>query len=310
MNATEIAAVLSDLQIDRIRIQNQQVIGCCPIHGERNPSFGVSIVKEGHPWNCFACHERGKSLPSLVMKVKGINYAEACAYLQKFGDYEVLPMGDARLISFDCRFDVNLNTEVDREVLEGYPLLGWKARQYLRKRGIADFVFEKASLRCFNNRILFVWYEGLNPVGLTSRSYVDDHDKYRGLPLFGFKKHQHLYMASGARTYTVNWLYICEGEIDALRLESLGYDACALSGTVMTKAQVDKLLGLTAHVVLVFDNDEEGMDGAENAKRLLSKRLVVFEPDKVPDDYTDPAGSPLKCMKALLDKENLKLAIS
>jgi len=310
MNATEVAAVLSDLGIDKIKIQNQQVIGCCPIHGENNPSFGVSIVKEGHPWNCFACHARGKQLPSLVQQVKGISFKDACIYLQRFGDFESLPFGDARFQPFDCRFDALIKADVDREVLEGFPMLNWKARQYLRSRGVVDLVFEKAKLRCFENRILFAWYEGLLPVGLTSRSYVDKSDKYRGLPLFGFKKHQCLYLASGVRTYTYEWLYVCEGELDALRLQSEGYDSCALSGTVLTQAQIEKLSSIAERAVLVFDNNEEGRDGVEHAKRVLAKRMVVFTPEIIPEDYSDPSAASAEGIQALLNIDNLTLAIA
>lgn len=45
---------------------------CCPLHGEKTPSFKV----DRRSWHCFGCHEGGDSI-SLIAKVQGISYGWA-----------------------------------------------------------------------------------------------------------------------------------------------------------------------------------------------------------------------------------------
>lgn len=82
-------------------------------------------------------------------------------------------------------------------------------------------------------------------------------------------------------------LYICEGFLDVLRLESLGLLAVAVMGNSISKDQVAQLKelsdglpskGSTLRLVVCFDRDEAGLRGASAASiKLLAESLdVVF----------------------------------
>jgi DNA primase catalytic core len=80
-------------------------------------------------------------------------------------------------------------------------------------------------------------------------------------------------------------LYVCEGFLDALRLESIGQPAVAVMGSSITKDQVQLLKELsetlgnkqtTLTILLCFDRDEAGLKGAStSALSLLDAGLDV-----------------------------------
>lgn len=72
-------------------------------------------------------------------------------------------------------------------------------------------------------------------------------------------------------------LYICEGLLDALRLESLGYAAVAILGASLSAEQTKLICSLSLkmkealHVYLFLDNDNAGIIATENAIKSLLK---------------------------------------
>lgn len=81
-------------------------------------------------------------------------------------------------------------------------------------------------------------------------------------------------------------LYICEGFLDALRLESFGFPAVAIMGASISKEQVEIIKGLSdtlpskrasLTICICFDRDEAGLRGASEATlKLLSSNLDVL----------------------------------
>ncbi|WOB74639.1 CHC2 zinc finger domain-containing protein [Achromobacter xylosoxidans] len=150
-----------------------------------------------------------------------------------------------------------------------------------------------------------------NPAGSTSPKYQFTR---------GFAKARVLYRAEqaferlrhGARQgRKEQQLFLCEGFLDALRLESIGLDAVAIMGSSLSDQQIqlikvlcDSLPGQasTVTVVVCFDRDEAGLRGAAHAclKLLeigldckfcwptdaqLSEAGVTAEHAKDPNDY-------------------------
>ena len=308
MDANEIVTLLSALGAEKVSIKQNDVIACCPIHKERRPSFGVSLSRENHPWNCYACHQRGL-LPNLVMQVKECSFKDAVAFLQRFGDYtlilhdrSVLPVYEHRLKNIDDEIPVG------DEVFEAFAESNLRMRLFLRSRRISKVIQDTARLKRHEDRVLFVWYDDVRPVGITSRSYVKKYDVLRGVPFFRFKKHQHLYFGAPI-LYEMPVVYVCEGEMDCLRLRTCGYSACALSGTVITEAQIKMIVRYARSVVLLFDNDAEGRDGCQRATKSLGCVMPVFVPKRIPDEYTDPGAASEGMLQRLLMEENLTLAV-
>lgn len=108
--------------------------------------------------------------------------------------------------------------------------------------------------------------------------------KYRLTP--GFKKAEHLFNAQAAfagvtaqlKADMPSTLYLVEGFLDALRLESLGQHAVALMGTSLSKEQYALLSDFVEtrpdntqvlSLCVFLDNDEPGFNGADRLVREL-----------------------------------------
>lgn len=144
------------------------------------------------------------------------------------------------------------------------------------------------------NRVVFpIRDEQKKLLGLAARALDDHPAKY----LFSknFPKSKALFRIEQAVTTlrtlakqgnTDLRLYICEGFLDALRLESLGFPAVAIMGASISKEQIhiikelsdtlpSKRASLT--ICICFDRDEAGLRGAsEAALKLLSSNLDVL----------------------------------
>lgn len=54
--------------------------GCCPLHGEKTPSFSVNAEK--NVWTCYGCHAGGSGV-DFVMRLRDIGFREACEVIEK-----------------------------------------------------------------------------------------------------------------------------------------------------------------------------------------------------------------------------------
>lgn len=144
-------------------------------------------------------------------------------------------------------------------------------------------------------RIVFPLYDDQKHlVGLGARSVGDPvgsaSPKYQFTR--GFAKARVLYRAEHAferlrqgakQGKKEQSLYLCEGFLDALRLESVGLDAVAVMGSALSEQQVQLIKVLcnslpgqatTVTVIVCFDRDEAGLRGAADAcLKLLAAGL-------------------------------------
>jgi DNA primase len=84
-DAAQIVDVVSDFVILRRRGVN--LVGLCPFHEDRNPSFYVSPAK--NICKCFACGEGGPPI-HFIMKHEQLSYYEALKYLARKYNIEVV----------------------------------------------------------------------------------------------------------------------------------------------------------------------------------------------------------------------------
>ena len=307
MKANEVVAYLDSMQVDKVRVMGEEVIACCPMHGERRPSFGVSLVKEGLPYNCFACHASGL-LPRIAMELKGMTWKEAFAYVNRFGNYDITDgCLQSEVVMFEERFGDD-DVGISRDTLDMFNPINLKAKSYLRKRSVSREVYVNAGIKIITKRLVIPWYIGHQLLGYTTRSYHYSKDNLRGCSLFNFKKHQYLYDPAGARSLANHKrVYVTEGEFDALRGKSCGYEMRAIAGTLPTQAQADALCKQADQVVLVFDNDKDGENATEIMHRLIAGRVMVLKPTVLPDAYSDLGASDDTLINTVLNEDNLEI---
>lgn len=74
-------------------------MGCCPIHGERNPSLAVKPATNS--WRCFSCKAGGSGI-DFVMAKEGLSFSEAVIEL-------------AKTFNIEIQYDKKERTEEERE---------------------------------------------------------------------------------------------------------------------------------------------------------------------------------------------------
>ena len=73
---TDIASVVS--QYVALKKAGRNLVGLCPFHGERNPSFFVYLEQQS--WHCFGCNTGGDVF-SFLMKKENLDFGEALRLL-------------------------------------------------------------------------------------------------------------------------------------------------------------------------------------------------------------------------------------
>ena len=67
--------IISLYPFEKVKRGPHRWTACCPIHGERTPSFVIYL--DNNTWHCFgACGEGGDSI-AFIMKLKGCDFNEA-----------------------------------------------------------------------------------------------------------------------------------------------------------------------------------------------------------------------------------------
>jgi DNA primase len=61
-----------------LRRSGKELVGLCPFHDDRHPSFSVSFEKE--KWHCFGC-QAGGDIVTFVMRIENIDYKSALKML-------------------------------------------------------------------------------------------------------------------------------------------------------------------------------------------------------------------------------------
>ncbi len=94
ISPSTIQQVLSSARADEIiedyvqlKRRGANLLGLCPFHGEKTPSFTVSPVK--NLWKCFGCGRGGDAI-GFLKEHEGFSYVEAIKYLAKKYNIEVV----------------------------------------------------------------------------------------------------------------------------------------------------------------------------------------------------------------------------
>ena len=116
---------------------NQEFIGLCPFHQEKNPSFSVADDKGFY--HCFGCGAHG-DIFKFIMDTQSLNYHDALKILASEAGV-VIPKKSTKLIEIEQKNIVyekifELTTTYYQEQL--FSSNGLQAREYLKKRGLNE----------------------------------------------------------------------------------------------------------------------------------------------------------------------------
>lgn len=179
-----------------LKKRGANLIGVCPFHKEKTPSFIVSPAKG--IFKCFGCGKAGDSV-RFIMEHEHYSYPEALRFLaQKYGiiieEKERTPEELMAQNEREKMFNVNsfaqqYFSETMKNEEEGLAV----GMSYFRERGFRDTIIDKFQLGyCLNQKDAFVQYaikngyskELLLKIGLASGNEERLYDKYQGRVIF------------------------------------------------------------------------------------------------------------------------------
>jgi len=151
LSRTSITAIVGE--VVALKRAGNSLMGLCPFHGEKTPSFHVS--EQRGSYYCFGCHEGGDAI-GFVRKIYGLSFREAIERLAVSAGIE-LPADEVSPEDAARRAAAKSRRARYAEVMElalgyfrsrmRYP----EARQYLAKRGLDEGSVERFRLGAADN---------------------------------------------------------------------------------------------------------------------------------------------------------------
>ena len=292
-----------------INRRGKNLLGLCPFHAERTPSF--CVYPNNGSFYCFGCGVGGDVITFLRL-AEHFDYVEAVKYLaERVGmntqisdeDNEIYRQKaliykanrEAAKYFHNCLMSDKgseaINYLKERHILPktvkhfglGYsPSSGYALIDYLKAQGYSEDVIISANLgmksgnsKCrdrFKGRLMFpiIDVRG-NVVAFGARTLKSETPKYiNTADTPVFKKSSNLFALNFAKNSGREKLILTEGYMDAVSLHQAGFsNTVAGLGTALTLGQV-KLLGRYCdEVVLSYDADEAGQKAAKKAMEML-----------------------------------------
>ena len=144
----------------------------CPFHTEKRPSFFVSPARQ--MWHCFGACAEGGDIFKFVMKIEGVEFAEALKILAQRAGVEIKRISPKLRVEKERLYEIcQLASQFFNKQLESKA--GQKAKKYLLNRGISEESIKKWHLGYAPD----VW-QGLSDF-LVSRGYKREEVLKAGL---------------------------------------------------------------------------------------------------------------------------------
>ena len=303
MLVNDLVALCKELGLEKIKISGDNVMVCCPWHGERNPSCGISFTKE--VGNCFACGERF-NLVQLVSHCKGISYLDALEFLNSFFNR------DFRSVT-KTNFKLYGEETIEQDTIPLTALAPFRSgnvvHRYLLDRGFTEEDFVKFNLGwdILKKRITIPFFNEYGELlGFSGRAVMEERDDgYESI--YGAEAKYHIYNHFNAKKYfyplnlfrPVNdTIIVVEGLLDAMWLHKNGFtNALSIISAEISKVQLQKIKLLDASkIILCLDNDVAGHKGCERLYKFL-KNDFTFKQAVLPEGKKDVQD----CTKEELD---------
>jgi DNA primase len=177
-----------------LKKRGSSLLGLCPFHNEKTPSFNVSVAK--NIYKCFGCGKAGNSL-SFLMEAQQLSYVEALKYLGKKYNIEI----EEEYISDEKRKEEEIKHSLQESILIANAYAqrfftsymnetdeGKIGLAYFKERGFSTQTIERFqlgfapdSMRAFTDKAIESGYQLdiLSQAGLTSQKETNYFDFFR-----------------------------------------------------------------------------------------------------------------------------------
>lgn len=306
-----------------LRRRGRTLVGLCPFHGEKTPSF--TVYPETASFYCFGCGAGGDVI-TFVKRIENLDYLDAVKFLAERAGLK-MPENDMDDTTSRLRRRI---LEANREAArffhqsltapEGVVAREYYARRgytpatirrfglgyapdsfhalldHMRKKGFRDEELTAAFLckrspkgnlyDIFRNRIIIpiIDIRG-NVIAFGGRVLDDSKPKYVNTSdTLVFKKTENLFALNFAKATADQQLILCEGYMDVIALHQAGFqNAVAALGTSFTADHARLVARYTKEAVLIFDADGAGQKATRRAIDLLRGVGVDIRVVRIPD---------------------------
>ena len=260
------------------------MLGLCPFHGEKTPSF--SVKPEGQFFKCFGCDVRGDVI-EFLQRQEEMSFSEAVRWLAKRAGipsptsttevFDSMPADIADLVKFaggyfiDALWDNDSAREylakrkIDEDIVEsfgvGYASEDWRSLYDAAiKAGFTDKQLQSAGLLGSSNGRVYDWFRSrivfpllsidTELLGFGGRTIIPDEiPKYLNTPETDFfKRGRQLFgypiCMEGDSKLPPGVGIVVEGYFDDLRLTQLGYNRVVSTCGTSVTQEQSALLGL------------------------------------------------------------------
>ncbi len=283
------------------------LVGCCPFHSERTPSFTVFSANEN--FYCFGCGAGGDVI-TFMMKMENVDYITAVEHLAQRAGLTIPedPQSVQRRANKERYYEMNKlaarffydsliapeNAEALRYITNrgltpqtikrfgiGYADSSWDSLTgYLMSKG-----FEKEEIKngflagvsqktgrlfdYFRNRIIFPIFDlSGNVIAFGGRIIGDEKPKYlNSSDTPVFKKSRNLYALNHAKNNTDSSLILCEGYMDVVALQQAGFVNAVATLGTALTSEQTRIIARYASTVYLCYDSDEA--GQRASKRAI-----------------------------------------
>src|SRR6185312_7326475 len=282
-----------------LKRMGRDLVGLCPFHGEKTPSFHVYTAGDTPHYHCFGCGAHGDAI-TYVMQAENLEFREAVAMLAQQAGLEVPTTPEERAAD-----ERRSRVLAELAKAQGFyrrcllsPEIGAKARAYLTSRGVdpqacpaelgwasgmawpridREAADAAGILRrpegwtprgpLFAHRITFPVRDARGRVSsFVGRALTDAQPKYlNGYNSEVFNKGATLYRPSLETPRPGSEIAIVEGPMDAIASDAAGIPTYGLMSAALSEDHLKTLWRAGHTPVLCLDGDQAGRDATWRA---------------------------------------------
>ncbi|MBQ6164693.1 MAG: DNA primase [Clostridia bacterium] len=300
-----------------LRRSGRNLVGLCPFHGEKTPSF--TVYTDQQHYYCYGCGAGGDVI-TFTKNIQNLSFYDAVKVLaeraglrmpENYADDGMDKLRrrclaanrEAARFFYEC-----LKSEKGREGLQylrsrgldasiishfglGFAPNEWDSlKKHLNEKGFRNDELEQFNLvrksqrgtyyDAFRNRVMFpiINLQG-DVIAFGGRVMDDSKPKYlNSSDTVAFRKRQGLFALNFAKNSSEKTLILCEGYMDVISLHRFGFtNAVAGLGTALTEEQANLISRYAEEVYICYDADEAGQKAARRAIESLGKVNVKIK---------------------------------
>lgn len=287
LKKVDLIKILKKIGIKNLNILDDNIMGSCPLHEDKNPSWGINKITG--QYNCFSCGDKG-NLITLISKQMNISFSEAVKVLHNYAGLSMKVeelIIDSKMIYRQIKKMLKLKTKETESKIEAIISLPLDLSDsfmggldYFVNRGINEDTLQRYNIKfCMsgfykNRAIIPILDANGKLVNFEARDITGMAEKKVLYPK-GANINNTLYNLHIAK-YNSKSVIVVEGLMDALYLAQRGFNVVSTYGVNMSERQEELLSKYFQQVYLAYDGDKAGRKAIIKYGSLLDLHLSVY----------------------------------